>query len=307
VDLIPTMTPAAQEIRHQLDRILASEAFATAGRHSRLLRYLVERTLAGEGDQLKEYVLGSEVFDRDASYDPRLDSIVRVEVRRLRARLDEYYASAGATDPVHIRIPKGGYVPEFSTGPASVTADSPVGESDAPPVPARQDAGSRRPLTTMLIGGALALAVVILAAGVAMNQTGPARASGTPAVAVMPFEHYESDLADSRVVTELSDRLTVELARLGTVAVASRTSASRYAGERRSIREIAAALEVDFVIEGSVSSAGERVETAIRLVDGTLDRKVWVGEYTTGRSGLASLARTIARDVATAALHRANR
>ena len=78
-------TPEA--IREALERVLASGTFAGAGRHSRLLRYLVDRTLAGEGDQLKEYVLGVDVFDRTQLYDPRLDSIVRVEARRLRARL----------------------------------------------------------------------------------------------------------------------------------------------------------------------------------------------------------------------------
>ena len=78
------------EVRAELDRIFASKGFGGAGRLSRLLRYVVDRTLAGESDQLKEYVVGVEVFDRDASYDPRLDSIVRVEAGRLRSRLDEF-------------------------------------------------------------------------------------------------------------------------------------------------------------------------------------------------------------------------
>src|SRR6186997_1721440 len=84
------------EVRAELDRILASRGFSTAGRVSKLLRYCVDKTLAGETDQLKEYSVGIEVFERDDKYDPRLDSIVRVEAGRLRTKLDEYYNGEGA-------------------------------------------------------------------------------------------------------------------------------------------------------------------------------------------------------------------
>ena len=84
------MEPTAEEVRQQLDRILASDLFANADRLSRFLRYVVERTLAGEGDQLKEYAVGVGVFDRGEQYDPRVDSIVRVEASRLRTKIDEY-------------------------------------------------------------------------------------------------------------------------------------------------------------------------------------------------------------------------
>ena len=105
------MPPPADDVRHQLDRLLASSGFANAGRMSRFLKFVVEKTLAGEGERLKEYVIGIEVFDRDASYDPRLDSIVRVEAARLRAKLAEYYAGQGRGDPVVLSLPKGGYAP----------------------------------------------------------------------------------------------------------------------------------------------------------------------------------------------------
>lgn len=72
------MTPILEtDIRAELDRILASKGFAAAGRLSTLLRYVVDKTLAGETDQLKEYSVGVEVFERGEKYDPRLDSIGR--------------------------------------------------------------------------------------------------------------------------------------------------------------------------------------------------------------------------------------
>jgi hypothetical protein len=82
-------------VRAQLERILADFATSGANRRSRLLRYLVERTLEDRSESLKESVIATEVFDRAPDYDPQIDSVVRVEVGRLRARLAEYYEKAG--------------------------------------------------------------------------------------------------------------------------------------------------------------------------------------------------------------------
>ena len=120
---MPALPPDADAVRAQLERILISPGFANADRLSRFLRFVVERTLDGEGDQLKEYRLGTEVFDRPPDYDPRLDSIVRVEARRLRSKLAEYYEGAGRPDPIVIRVDKGGYTAAFET--ASVEPTTP--------------------------------------------------------------------------------------------------------------------------------------------------------------------------------------
>ena len=110
------MEPSADEIRLQLDRLLASGGFANADRMSGFLRYVVERAMAGESDQVKEYVIGVAVFGRDEQYDPRLDSIVRVEARRLRTKLDEYYADEGRDDPIVIRDAAWAATPRPSNG-----------------------------------------------------------------------------------------------------------------------------------------------------------------------------------------------
>ena len=81
----------AAEVREQLDRILSDGAFSGANRRSRLFRYLVEQALEDNAESLKESVIATEVFDRAPDYDPQIDSVVRVEVGRLRARLAEYY------------------------------------------------------------------------------------------------------------------------------------------------------------------------------------------------------------------------
>ena len=102
------------EVQEQLQRIESSAGFRSSARLQRFLRIAVERTLAGQTDQLKEYAVGRDVFQRGERYDPRTDSIVRVEARRLRSKLQQYYQTEGASDPVVIRFPSGGYVPEFA-------------------------------------------------------------------------------------------------------------------------------------------------------------------------------------------------
>jgi hypothetical protein len=102
------------EVRAQIERILRSRTLSGSDQLRRLLRLVVERTLSGQPELLKEYSLGLEVFQRPPDYDPKVDPIVRVQAGRLRSKLVEYYASEGAHDSVIIQIPKGAYVPVFN-------------------------------------------------------------------------------------------------------------------------------------------------------------------------------------------------
>lgn len=108
------MSLSRPEIELHLASLLASDGFAHSPRMSRFLRFTVEETLAGRAAELKESVIGSQVFDRPVSYDPRLDPIVRVEARRLRAKLKAYYEGAGREAALHIEYPRGTYAPTFS-------------------------------------------------------------------------------------------------------------------------------------------------------------------------------------------------
>jgi tetratricopeptide (TPR) repeat protein len=104
--------PAA-EIRAELDLILRSRTFIQSHRIRRFLQFVVEESLLGQPHRLKEYLIGLEVFDRREAFDPRVDSIVRVEARRLRYKLEEYYRAEGREDSVRIVLHKGSYVPLF--------------------------------------------------------------------------------------------------------------------------------------------------------------------------------------------------
>jgi TolB-like protein len=106
---------APADVRQALAQLLASKEFCKAQRTSRLLRFLIEKELAGEVNETAEYAIGIEVFDRDpVAYSTAEDPIVRVQVGRLRDRLKVYYASSGAKAKLRFSIPIGSYMPIIS-------------------------------------------------------------------------------------------------------------------------------------------------------------------------------------------------
>ncbi|MFN0169071.1 MAG: hypothetical protein ACKV22_21815 [Bryobacteraceae bacterium] len=119
--MLPGLGENSESVRAELQSILANSQFARSKRSSDLLRYLVEQALEGKSENLKEYVLAVEVFGRDESFDPRIETLVRVEANRLRHRLKAYYEGPGSQSRLRIEVPVGAYVPEFT-------------RSDSPPV-----------------------------------------------------------------------------------------------------------------------------------------------------------------------------
>ena len=105
---------SATAICDQLARVVNSPGFVSSPRLCRFLTHIVNRTIDGDIDSLKEFSIALEVFDRTSEYDPNIDAIVRVEARRLRAKLKAYYEEGqGTVDPVLIGLRPGSYVPVF--------------------------------------------------------------------------------------------------------------------------------------------------------------------------------------------------
>ena len=123
------LPPSDNEVALQIDRILASRWFSRSERLCRFVRFAAQHALSRGADRLKEYLVGVEVFDRGPAYDPRIDPIVRVEARRLRAKLKAYYASAGRDDQLRIEFPKGTYTPVFRLRPSRQIESEPASDT----------------------------------------------------------------------------------------------------------------------------------------------------------------------------------
>jgi TolB-like protein len=285
-----TIEPAL--VRATLERILASRTFAGAERLSRFLRFIVERTLDGGGTEVKEYVLGVEVFDRTDAFDPRLDTIVRVEARRLRARLAEYYREEGASDPLIVDLPKGAYVPSFSRRVEAARPADAQGQVEA--------------MSARLVPAAIGL-LLIVAAGLAWTWRSAPRPPGPPvAIAVLPLVNHSGDPRQDTLAARLTDGIITELARVPAVAVRSRTSVLQYKDARRPLREIARGLGVTVVMEGGVVAENGDVKVDVRLVDATEDRKFWVDTFVGRQKDIRALERRVAQAAAYALARRSS-
>jgi hypothetical protein len=109
------MAVEVQVVRDQVSRLIRSKTFENSEVHRRLLQYLAEKAIAGEADRLKEYTIGLEAFEKPSTYDPKHDSIVRLQIGRLRQKLAAYYQTEAAGDQVLVSLPKGAFKLNFET------------------------------------------------------------------------------------------------------------------------------------------------------------------------------------------------
>jgi len=200
----------AEAVRRELERVLAGKGFARNERLSRFLRVVVERHLEGRDGDLKESVLGIEVFGRQPGFDPKQDSTVRSEAARLRARLTEYYAGEGSRDTVIIELPKGGYIPAFR----------PSGSIE------RGRPRSWRPW----LGVALAASAVAVAA---IAWWWVQRHSTPISIAVLPLTNLSQDPANEYFTDGLTDEIIRNLSIIDGLAVRSQTSSFVFKGKAR--------------------------------------------------------------------------
>src|ERR1700722_13757099 len=174
-------------IRTYLDTLLASPGFRLPGRRERLLRYLIERTLAGEGDRINEYSMGVDVFERPADFDPKLDAVVRAEVSRLRQNLKDYYSGPGQADRIIIDLPARSYAP------AITFREPPPAPSPAPPDTAPLASAGHRWLGGRFAPGfALVPVAAHPLAGVIQWNTSR-RVPAIQSLVVLPFQDLSSN------------------------------------------------------------------------------------------------------------------
>jgi serine/threonine-protein kinase len=253
--MVPGECPA-EAVRKELERILASPGFARNARLSRFLRVIVERHLDALDADLKESVLGIEVFGRQPGFDPKQDSTVRSEAGRLRARLAEYYGGDGIGDPVTIELPKGGYIPAF-----------------------RPSRGLEKRQTRSWwpwLGGAVAafaLAVAVSGWWWVQHNRAPI------AIAVLPLTNLSPDPSNDFFTDGLTDEIIRNLSILDGLAVRSRTSSFAFKGKARNVHEAGRQLNVEYIVEGSVMRAGHQLRINVQLIRVRDDFPLWSGKY----------------------------
>jgi hypothetical protein len=217
-------------IQEQLERLLSNSHFNQSRRFPSFLRFVIDQTLLGQTDLLKERTLGIEIFGREADYDTASDPIVRVTATEIRKRIAQYYQEPGHETELRVTLPAGSYVPQFHWPQAAKESPAPIATAPSPDasvpveplqveiVPVRTRRWFRRPGTVV----ALAVIAVCAAALYLWHSAqrspfdffwGPLVKSSEPVLfCVADQTHYSSitlrDAADPSRQTQLSDNLT---------------------------------------------------------------------------------------------------
>ena len=273
----------SEAVLKELERVLASPGFARNERLSRFLRFVVERHLEGREGDLKEAVLGVEVFGRQPGFDPKQDSTVRTEAARLRARLAEYYAQEGSADPIIIDLPKGGYSPAFRSACA-------VSEAETKSENQTKTQTRSRPLWLI---GAVALAVTLVGASWWWFQC----RSAPITIAVLPLTSLSADPANEYFADGLTDELIRDLSIIDGLAVRSHTSSFVFKGKPRNIRDAGEQLQAEYILEGSVLRSGQQLRIIAQLVRIRDDFPLWSGRFDRELTDVVAIQDEISRGI----------
>ncbi len=218
----PAPIPAA-DIRRQLDRILAFPELQASDRRREMLRHVVEESLAGRERELKATTIAMAVFGRGSDFDQQSDPVVRLEARKLRRDLDNYYAESGRDDPIRISIPKGRYHPKFDVqevaGPESEAAMvQPDSTGNGEPGLHRRFSFAPGFVTT----AGVALAAILLL-WTMRPEGGAPESAGVPeqsvAILVEEFGARTGDEVEALVASGLSNEIAAALIRFPDLAV----------------------------------------------------------------------------------------
>ncbi|MFY9852357.1 MAG: tetratricopeptide repeat protein, partial [Terracidiphilus sp.] len=313
-------------VRHHLMELAASHAFAGSKRTQDFLHLIVEHTLVGDFDSLRERMIGAEMFGRPVDYDTGSDSVVRVKATEVRKRLAQYYLETSRKPEVRIELPSGSYVPRFVFEPLTTTAlpqnevvppaaaqqtsvqgQGPSTESPESPVNATSRSSAREfsRTTRLLAGAVLGLTLIVVIAYASYRKWFPdsnAR-QGIHSIAILPLENLSGDPGQEYFADGMTEELINDLGQVSTLRVISLTSAMSYKGTKKTLPKIAHELAVDGVVEGGVLHEGNQVRISVQLIDARTDRPIWAHTYvrdmTSDLALQGEVAQTIAEEIRT--------
>ena len=207
------------------------------------MRFVVEQSICGQADALKEWLIGVRVFGRSQSFDPRVDAIVRVEAGRLRTKLAEYYETEGKSDPVLILVRKGRYAPVF-----------------------RERSSLANQIAPDRVRGI-------------EQATNGGRKDGLTSIVVLPFLNLSADPDNDYFSDGLTEEVITGLTRIRGLRVIARSTAFRYKGQAQDIRRVGIELNVSAALEGSVRRIGDRLRITAQLIDTRNCFHLWSHTY----------------------------
>jgi len=325
--------PPPDEVRRQLSRILADQRFARSPRLQDFLRFTVEKSLAGERESVKEYVIAVEVYGRPESYDPTVESLVRVEAGRLRSKLRDYYHSAlDGLDTVRIDYPSGRYSPDFtflnpkaSEPPATVSeiatsvrpADLAGTDESQPPM---QSHSGPQPQSAAVFDPAAADSAVqpsipgeganrrgvrllslaltgLLAAGLTYYAFRAPVSVAPRSLAILPFQNLKGDVESDFLGFSLADAVITKLGVVQSLAVRPSSAVEKYRRLPVDVQSAAAELHVNTLLTGNFLRDGNDLQLTSQLIDVGTQTILWKGTFRMRFDRVLTVHDTVAQEI----------
>jgi len=292
-------------LRAHLRDVLAGDAFKGGKRAQDFLQLIVGHALAGRLENLRERMLGAEMFGRPIGYDTANDAVVRVKATEVRKRLAQHYQNLPAPPPVRIELQSGAYVPQFyfESPPIPVPATSPL---PVQPVRESSQTEATTPIATsrpaplprwvLFLAGLAILATATWFALQRWRQTSDSHQIRS--LAVLPLSNYSGDPTQEYFADGMTEELIAEIGQIPTLRVISRTSTMTYKGTHKTLPEIAKELHVDGILEGSIGREGNRIRITTQLIDARNDRHIWANTYDRDLTSVLELQSDVARAIA---------
>ncbi len=309
----------ATAVRAHLKEVIASQEFAGSKRAQDFLQLIVEHALAGRLDNLRERMIGAEMFGRPIDYDTANDAVVRVKATEVRKKLTQYYLSVAKPPALRIEVPAGSYVPRFCWEAAEEPTGGAAAE-EASEIPAlevmstdaageaagegRSSQAAAAEAARGLGGRWMAIAAAAVLLGVvgyfsfktSSNRLPPNR--GVHSVAILPLANLSRDPQQEYFADGLTDELITDLGQVSALRVISRTSVMTYKGSNKRLPVIARELRVDAVVEGSVLREGDQVRITAQLIDARTDQHMWAHSYVRDLKNVLALQGEVAQAIA---------
>ncbi|MGB3339624.1 MAG: hypothetical protein WBA73_20785 [Devosia sp.] len=257
--------PQREAILTALDRLLAWPEISRSPQLGKFLAYIVQRTLEGNEQAIKAYSIAVDVFGRAADFDPQADPIVRVQARRLRALLDDYYRGSGVGEVIQIRLPVGRYVPDFVAVPEPGES---VVESDPPEARAGWPRWTFSASWFALAFIALGLAMTAYALNAWRGGAGASGAVQRPTITVVEFQNLANATTPPPVVAGLAIELVTDLEAFGNIG-------ARYGGGGETNIAVSNLPTSDYVLTGIVRYDDDEVQYSAILTDSRSSSVVW--------------------------------
>jgi len=228
-------------IQEHLQKLLSDPSFSLSDILKRFLVFIVQETLEGRSDQLKEYTIGVKVLHKPATFNPQVDAIVRIHACRLRRALNRYYETAGKSDGLRISVPKGNYIPFFY---------------ESLPEAPKEDFRARN-----------------------WEENKKTNKPGYLVAAVLPFTFNSKQENIASMAEGLSLHLSTELAHLPNLSVIA-CNPLRFLNDRpHYLRELILKAGADFLINGDLQCQETRVRINIQIINAITYEQTWGHMY----------------------------